>query len=92
GDSGYQIFRTHDLSFGVLICYDQWFPEAARTLALQGADVIFYPSAIGYLEDDPLSKEDWHYAWENIQRSHAIANGIHIASINRVGTEGKIKF
>ncbi|HMK33131.1 MAG TPA: agmatine deiminase family protein, partial [Nitrosopumilaceae archaeon] len=57
-----------------------------------GADVIFYPSAIGYLEDDPLSKEDWHYAWENIQRSHAIANGIHIASINRVGTEGKIKF
>jgi len=92
GDSGYQIFRTPDLSFGVLICYDQWFPEAARTLALQGADVIFYPSAIGYLEDDPLSKEDWHYAWENIQRSHAIANGIHIASINRVGTEGKIKF
>jgi len=92
GDSGYQIFRTRKLSFGVLICYDQWFPEAARTLALQGADLIFYPSAIGYLEGDPLSQEDWHYAWENIQRSHAIANGIHVASINRVGTEGKIKF
>ncbi|MGQ0637756.1 MAG: agmatine deiminase family protein [Nitrososphaerota archaeon] len=92
GDSGYQIFRTRNLSFGVLICYDQWFPEAARTLALQGADVIFYPSAIGYLEDDPLSYEDWHYSWENIQRSHAIANGIHVASVNRVGTEGKIRF
>ena len=92
GDSGYQIFRTRHLSFGVLICYDQWFPEAARTLALQGADVIFYPSAIGYLEGDPLSQEDWHTAWENIQRSHAIANGIHVASVNRVGTEGEIKF
>jgi len=89
---GYQIFRTRNISFGVLICYDQWFPEAARTLTLQGADLIFYPSAIGYLEGDPLSLDDWHYAWENIQRSHAIANGIHIASINRVGTEGKIKF
>jgi agmatine deiminase len=92
GDSGYQIFRTRHLSFGVLICYDQWFPEAARTLALQGADLIFYPSAIGYLEGDTLSQEDWHYAWENIQRSHAIANGIHVASVNRVGTEGKIRF
>lgn len=92
GDSGYQVFRTRNLSFGVLICYDQWFPEAARTLALQGADVIFYPSAIGYLEGDPLSYEEWHYAWENIQRAHAIANGIHVASVNRVGTEGEIKF
>jgi agmatine deiminase len=92
GDTGYQIFRTDNVSFGVLICYDQWFPEAARSLALQGADLIFYPSAIGYLEDDPLSQDDWHTAWENIQRSHAIANGIHVASINRVGTEGRIKF
>ncbi|MBI3842224.1 MAG: agmatine deiminase family protein [Thaumarchaeota archaeon] len=92
GDSGYRTFRTRHLSFGVLICYDQWFPEAARTLALQGADVIFYPSAIGYLEGDPLSYEDWHSAWENIQRSHAIANGIHVASVNRVGTEGNIRF
>ena len=92
GDSGYQVFRAGNLSFGVLICYDQWFPEAARTLTLQGADLIFYPSAIGYLEGDPLSYEDWHYSWENIQRSHAIANGIHVASVNRVGTEGKIRF
>ncbi|HSD05454.1 MAG TPA: agmatine deiminase family protein [Nitrosopumilaceae archaeon] len=92
GTSGYQIFKMQNVSFGVLICYDQWFPEAARTLALQGADLIFYPSAIGYLEGDPLSQDDWHYSWENIQRSHAIANGIHVASINRVGTEGNIKF
>ncbi len=92
GDTGYQVFRTNNISFGVLICYDQWFPEAARTLALQGADLIFYPSAIGYLEGDPLSQDDWHTAWENIQRSHAIANGIHVASINRVGTENNIKF
>lgn len=92
GNSGYRIFRTPDVTFGVLICYDQWFPEAARTLALQGADLIFYPSAIGYLEGDSLSQEDWHNSWENIQRSHAIANGIHVASINRVGTEGNIKF
>jgi agmatine deiminase len=92
GDTGYQLFRTPNVTFGVLICYDQWFPEAARTLALQGADLIFYPSAIGYLEGDPLSQDDWHTAWENIQRSHAIANGIHVASINRVGTEGNIKF
>ena len=92
GDTGYQLFRTPNVTFGVLICYDQWFPEAARTLALQGADLIFYPSAIGYLEGDPLSQDDWHNSWENIQRSHAIANGIHVASINRVGTEGNIKF
>ena len=92
GNSGYKTFQTQDVKFGVLICYDQWFPEAARTLALQGADLIFYPSAIGYLEGDPLSQEDWHNSWENIQRSHAIANGIHVASINRVGVEGNIKF
>ncbi len=92
GDTGYQVFRTQHITFGVLICYDQWFPEAARTLALQGADLIFYPSAIGYLEGDTLTQDDWHYSWETIQRSHAIANGIHVASINRVGTEGKINF
>ncbi|HXU95245.1 MAG TPA: agmatine deiminase family protein [Candidatus Nitrosotalea sp.] len=92
GDTGYQVFRTQHITFGVLICYDQWFPEAARTLALQGADLIFYPSAIGYLDGDTLSQDDWHYSWENIQRSHAIANGIHVASINRVGRQDKINF
>ena len=92
GDTGYQVFKKNNINFGVLICYDQWFPEAARTLTLQGADLIFYPSAIGHLDGDPLSADDWHNSWESIQRSHAIANGIHIASVNRVGTEGNVNF
>jgi agmatine deiminase len=91
-DSVYRVFNTRNLSFGVLICYDQWFPEAARNNSLQGADVIFYPSAIGYLEGDSLPYSDWISAWETIQRSHAIANGVHVAVVNRVGREGKIKF
>jgi agmatine deiminase len=91
-DSGYRVFSTHHLTFGVLICYDQWFPEAARNNSLQGADVIFYPSAIGYLEGDSLSYSEWISAWETIQRSHAIANGVHIAVVNRLGREGKISF
>jgi agmatine deiminase len=90
--SGYRVFNTHNLSFGVLICYDQWFPEAARNNSLQGADVIFYPSAIGYLKGDSLPCSDWISAWETIQRSHAIANGVHVAVVNRVGKEGKIDF
>lgn len=92
GNLGYQVFKSRYLTFGVLICYDQWYPEAARICALKGADVIFYPSAIGYPTSDPLSKEDWHSAWEVIQRSHAIANSVHVASVNRVGKEGEIEF
>ena len=91
-DSGYRVFNTRNLNFGVLICYDQWYPEAARNNSLQGADVIFYPSAIGYLEGDSLPYSDWISAWETIQRSHAIANGVHVAVVNRVGREGKISF
>ncbi len=91
-DSGYRVFSTGNLTFGVLICYDQWFPEAARNNSLQGADVIFYPSAIGYLQGDSLPCSDWISAWETIQRSHAIANGVHVAVVNRVGREGKISF
>jgi agmatine deiminase len=90
--SGYRVFNTQNLTFAVLICYDQWFPEAARSNALQGADVIFYPSAIGYLEGDSLSYSDWISAWQTIQRSHAIANGVHVAVVNRVGREGRISF
>jgi agmatine deiminase len=91
-DSGYRVFNTDNLTFGVLICYDQWFPEAARNNSIQGADVIFYPSAIGYLKGDSLPCSDWISAWETIQRSHAIANGVHVAVVNRVGREGKIDF
>jgi agmatine deiminase len=76
----------------VLICYDQWFPEAARATALLGADVLFYPTAIGHLKDDPLPPSDWISAWTTIQRGHAIANFVHVAAVNRVGTEGQVQF
>ena len=92
GDLGFQVFQTRYLKFAVLICYDQWFPEAARIVALEGADVIFYPTAIGYLADDPLPYADWLSAWKTIQRGHAIANSIHVAVVNRVGKEGNTKF
>jgi agmatine deiminase len=92
GDRGYRIFKTRYLTFAVLICYDQWFPEAARAVALLGADVIFYPTAIGYLRNDPLPYTDWLNAWTTIQRGHAIANFVHVAVVNRVGSEGQVTF
>lgn len=90
--SGYPVFRTKYAAISVLICYDQWFPEAARICALQGAEIIFYPTAIGWIKDYTPPEGKWHKAWETVQRSHAIANGIHIAAVNRVGTEDKIEF
>ncbi|MFQ5968920.1 MAG: agmatine deiminase family protein [Nitrososphaerales archaeon] len=92
GDLGYRVFKTRYASFAVFICYDQWFPEAARVSTLKGADIIFYPTAIGYPEDSDSQEGDWYDAWETIQRSHAIANGVHVAAVNRVGKEGKIRF
>jgi len=92
GNTGYRVFKTRYLNFSVLICYDQWFPEAARVVALEGADLIFYPTAIGYLKGDPLPHSDWLNAWITIQRSHAIANFVQVAVVNRVGVEGQIKF
>jgi agmatine deiminase len=92
GDTGYRVYKTKHLTFAVLICYDQWFPEAARCAALQGAEVIFYPTAIGYLRNDPLPYSDWLSAWTTIQRGHAIANSVHVAAVNRVGVEGEVKF
>jgi agmatine deiminase len=92
GNLGYKVFETRYLKVGVLICYDQWFPEAARATALLGADVLFYPTAIGHLHDDPLPYTDWLSAWTTIQRGHAIANFVHVAAVNRVGTEGKVRF
>ena len=84
-------FRTFDTRFGrigVLICWDQWYPEAARITALMGAQVLFYPTAIGW---HPAEKEEWGKpqadAWRTIQRSHAIANGVYVAAANRVGHE-----
>jgi agmatine deiminase len=92
GDLGYKVFETRYLKLAVLICYDQWFPEAARAASLAGADVLFYPTAIGYLKNDPLPYTDWLNAWITIQRGHAIANSVHVAVTNRVGVEGEMAF
>ncbi len=92
GDLGYRIYSTVYCKIGVLICYDQWYPEAARILTLKGADIIFYPTAIGYIKDHISADGDWHDAWETVQRGHAIANGVHVAAVNRVGEEGELQF
>lgn len=92
GDLGYRVYKTRYASFSVLICYDQWFPEAARICTLKGADILFYPTAIGWIKSNMPPEDDWHDAWETIQRSHAIANGVHVAAVNRVGDEGELKF
>jgi N-carbamoylputrescine amidase len=95
GDLGYQVFKTKYASVGILICWDQWYPEAARITALLGANILFYPTAIGWstAQDLPTNEEQYD-AWQTIQRSHAIANGVHVVSVNRVGTEqnGVMKF
>jgi N-carbamoylputrescine amidase len=95
GDLGYKIFRTKFATIGVLICWDQWYPEGARITALMGAEILFYPTAIGWAtsQDEATNSEQFN-AWETIQRSHAVANGIHVVSVNRVGLEqqGAMKF
>ncbi len=91
GDAGFKIIRTTYATIAPLICFDQWFPEAARIAALNGADIIFYPTAIGWITNQK-TKDDWHDAWLTIQRSHAIANNVFVASVNRVGTEKKLDF
>ncbi len=88
----YQVFSTDYGRIAVLICFDQWFPEAARCVALEGADIIFYPTAIGHPGPDEPKEGGWQEAWELIQRSHAIANSVHVAAVNRVGTEDGCKF
>jgi N-carbamoylputrescine amidase len=88
-DSGYRIFETKFAKIGVLICWDQWYPEASRITALMGAEVLFYPTAIGWdtNETDPNINREQYSAWQTIQRSHAVANGVHVVSVNRVGRE-----
>ncbi len=89
-------WRTFDLvgaRVGTLICWDQWYPEAARLTALRGAHILLYPTAIGWIPDDPAEVcEEQRDAWQTIQRSHAIANGVYVAAVNRVGVEGDITF
>jgi N-carbamoylputrescine amidase len=93
GDLGFPSFHTRYARVAVLVCWDQWFPEAARAAALGGAQILFYPTAIGWIPKEPRAvARNQRNAWELMQRSHAIANGVYVVSVNRVGVEGKIKF
>lgn len=95
GDLGYKVFQTRFAKIGVLICWDQWYPEASRITALMGADIMFYPTAIGWAtSQDAETNMDQYNSWQIIQRSHAVANGIPVVSVNRVGFEqdGAMKF
>ncbi|MCG8348172.1 MAG: carbon-nitrogen hydrolase [Chloroflexales bacterium] len=89
GDLGFKVFHTRYGRLGVLVCWDQWYPEAARLTALRGAEILFYPTAIGW---HPAEKDVYgtaqHSSWELIQRSHAVANSCYVVSVNRVGYEG----
>lgn len=88
GDLGFQAVQTHKAKVGTLICWDQWYPEAARITALKGAEVLFYPTAIGW---HPKEKKQYgvnqHGAWMNVMKGHAVANGIYVAAANRIGLE-----
>jgi N-carbamoylputrescine amidase len=88
GDLGFKVFHTPAVELGVLVCWDQWYPEAARLTALQGAELLAYPTAIGWHPDEKAQLgERQHAAWETVQRSHAIANGCFVVAVNRVGFE-----
>lgn len=93
GDLGFRSFATRVGRIGVCVCWDQWFPEAARLTALRGAEILFYPTAIGWLpEEKETCGPSQHAAWETMMRSHAIANGVFVAAPNRVGSEGSLQF
>lgn len=92
--SGYKVFNTKYGKVGVLICWDQWYPEAARITSLMGAEILVYPTAIGWdlNEKDAAINQEQYNAWQTIQRSHAIANGVYVVSVNRVGREAEQLF
>ena len=95
GDLGYKTFQTKFAKIGVLICWDQWYPEAARITALMGAEILFYPTAIGWAtSQDEATNTEQYNAWQTMQRAHAVSNGVHVVSVNRVGLEqdGLMKF
>ena len=92
--SGYKVFNTKFGKIGVLICWDQWYPEAARITSLMGAEILVFPTAIGWDIDeaDVIIRQEQYDAWQTIQRSHAIANGVYVVSVNRVGKEAGQQF
>lgn len=93
GDLGYRVWDTKFGRLGVLICWDQWYPEAARMAALAGAEILFYPTAIGWLKSEKAELgEAQHTAWETVQRGHAVANGCFLAAVNRTGVEEETEF
>jgi N-carbamoylputrescine amidase len=92
GDLGFRVFDTRAGRLGVLVCWDQWYPEAARLTALAGAEVLLYPTAIGTWRGEQELRPTQHDAWRTIQRSHAIANGVYVAAVNRVGREDELDF
>jgi N-carbamoylputrescine amidase len=93
GDLGWQVQQTRHAASGLLVCWDQWYPEAARLTALRGAQILFYPTAIAWHEEDgaPVRRQQRN-AWQTIQQAHAIANGVFVAAVNRVGIEDKLEF
>src|ERR1700744_2342926 len=93
GDLGYKVFKTRYATVGVLVCWDQWYPEAARITALKGAEILFYPTAIGWAaSQDEETNQAQYQAWQLIQRSHAVANGVYVVSVNRTGWENQMQF
>jgi N-carbamoylputrescine amidase len=93
GDLGYKTFQTKYAKIGVLICWDQWYPEAARITTLMGAEILFFPTAIGWHKLQEIDTNNEQYqAWQTIQRGHAVANGVPVVAVNRVGEEGDMRF
>lgn len=92
GDNGYRLYKHKNISYAVLICFDQWFPEAARSIKLSGAEIVFYPTAIGNIIGNKPIDGDWHDAWETVMRGHAIANSMPVVAVNRTGVEDHLDF
>jgi len=92
GDTGFMSVATSRLAVGPLVCWDQWYPEAARLTALAGAEALFYPTAIGWLDGEESLHRAQYESWDTMLRSHAIANGVFVAAVNRTGREGPLRF
>jgi N-carbamoylputrescine amidase len=93
GDLGFHPIQTSVGRLGVMVCWDQWYPEAARLMALQGAELLIYPTAIGYdAADTPDEQQRQRNAWQTVQRGHAVANGLPVVAVNRVGMEESQRF